>query len=54
MYEENMMSNDYISQLVTANVQVENAQVELILGGTLVKAEEVKKILNSTRILSTS
>src|SRR5690606_21558308 len=45
MYEENMMSNDYISQLVTANVQVENAQVELILGGTLVKAEEVKKNL---------
>src|SRR5690606_5972686 len=45
MYQENMMSNDYRSQLVTANVQVENAQVELILGGTLVKAEEVKKNL---------
>ncbi|MCM3635213.1 methyl-accepting chemotaxis protein [Paenibacillus camelliae] len=45
MYQENMMSNEYISELVTANVQVENAQVEMILGGTLVKADEVKKNL---------
>jgi len=43
MYHENMMVNEYISQLVTANVQIESAQIEIILGTTMIDFDKVNE-----------
>ncbi|MCR8659584.1 methyl-accepting chemotaxis protein [Paenibacillus endoradicis] len=32
MYEDKMMANEYLSQLITTNVQIESAELELVLG----------------------
>lgn len=52
MYHENMMVNEYISQLVTANVQIESAQIEMILGISVVDVEKInEKIVEQSNLI---
>lgn len=43
MFTEKMMSNEYLSQLITTNVQIESVEVKLVLGTNNVDADALKQ-----------
>lgn len=45
MYQQKMMANEYISQLMTTNVQLESAELELVLGTINVDVAKLEGVI---------
>lgn len=46
MYESKMMANEYLSELIQLNVQIESRETEIVLGEINVKTDELENEIN--------